>query len=44
MPCCAQEEEFTGAMSEATQSLEEAITSINEALEELRYEVADMEV
>ena len=38
-----QEEELAGAMSEATQVLELAVTVINEALEELRYEIADME-
>ena len=37
------EDDFTGAMAEATQALEDAVVGINEALQELRYELVDME-
>ena len=37
------EEEYVNAVSEATQTLEKAFSEINDAIEELRYELEDVD-
>jgi len=37
------EEEYVNAVSEATQTLEKAFREINDAIEELRYELEDVD-